>query len=397
MCVVLNEELNTPFISIFEFLIHSFIKQLAVKAVPTRESSHECIERILARTQNDKLLKQLYSYSADKDRVIRTRVSNYVKVVCDHWDKPSLQRNLKDILKYLNQAQSDGESLVRKSARESVVALSQNFPAAIAQFYQAIDDQKLKKELEKLLPDAVHTLVHASSNTSLNLPNTPAARRSVNDAPVSKLQTNQLGATNGQPRRLPSASISARTPVGIEKRSASAGVPRVSVPAQTSSSHATTTEQARRANLRLQSDRPKAITPIREDSASHQIPKTRLLAVNSDLDPRERSQSANIISTPANSSPIPSRTTSGPPRVTTPQAKPHASPTKDMTPEEKEKRARMLASSVDLLGVTAEEDNTAQPSPMRSGSQTPGSNDLLTKLKSLREQVQNLPDPNFRQ
>jgi hypothetical protein len=337
MCVVMSEELNSAFTSVFEFLIHSFIKQLAVKAVPTRESSHECICRILKQDQSDKLLKQLFTYAGDKDRTIRTRISNYVLLVCETWEKIALQKNIKEILKYINQAQGDGESLVRKSARLSVVELAKHFPAAVAQFYQNIEDLKLKKELEKMLPPPVLRL--ASMGTTAIPSSTTTARRSLDSSESNK--PSQSGRTTR-------SSYSVVDEIKAGYRPAFGNLPNV-----------------------LESS----------DAQNHNNN-------NNGMDTSFISQNGTARMDNSARSLVSSR------RAYTPVNR----TARELNPEEKELRARMLASSDDLAGLNLDEALEKKRNGILGnlngngavGVNQPG--DLIRKLEDLRKRVQMLPN-----
>lgn len=162
-CVVMCEQMGSTFDPVFEFLLPSFIKQLAVKAIPTRESAHQCVTKIVVMTRSPKILAKLYTYTEDKNAVIRTRVVSYVAAACEEWDDESLRKNLKPLLKYLNASMSDKDSKARTNARGAVATLGTIFPAEIAGLYKSLSDPKVKKELDKILPESVLGAVPAAA------------------------------------------------------------------------------------------------------------------------------------------------------------------------------------------------------------------------------------------
>jgi len=405
LCVLLNEELGAAFIQTFEFLIPSFIKQLAVKAVPTRESSHQCLMRIVVASESDRILKVLMSYNADKNKVIRTRIAMYVAQVAEHWEKDTLQRSLRDILKYLHIAQGDGESLVRKSAREAVSSLGTNFPAGIAQFVLTVEDPKQRKELEKVVPEPVLEFIKANPGKTLAAPTSQGAGRlSLNTKPV----RNSYSGVRPEGKKL--SLTPAATTTKSMSISAGSGRPRTSM-----TSRATTA-------------RSTGLPRVAESSGIGQPTRTgRSPLSTSNRSPRNASPRADHGSSLRATSRVSMTARSGRNINTSPRTvRRYAAPTAaaPLSAEEKRKRAMALAGSTDLLG-DGDAPNSARtggassargraaPSPRRTpaptqsvaredpqpvatptstaaggGEATLGQGDILARLQMLKTQVQ---------
>jgi hypothetical protein len=199
VCVILNQELWSEFRDIFEFLLPTFIKQLSVKAIPTRESAHQCITKIIRSSENERVLKILFDYVHDRDRIIRTRIASYTFMICETWRMATLLKNLPTIFDVLKETLVDGESEVRNYARATILLLASHFPNRIPAFLQTIDKRQAKELLKYLPTEVVESVASAQdASPSLNVRTVQVVKIQATRAEVAKIVANSRPA--GPPR-----------------------------------------------------------------------------------------------------------------------------------------------------------------------------------------------------